>query len=107
MESQTPMKKYWFGQKAPEHADAWFEFYKAIESKGVLDKKTKELISLAASSLMRCSHCVESHLLECKRAGATKEECAEALMVASLLASATQLFWMGDRLDKLLGDQSD
>ncbi|MBI4559374.1 MAG: carboxymuconolactone decarboxylase family protein [Candidatus Hydrogenedentes bacterium] len=105
MESKTPMKKYWFGKRAPEHADAWYGFYKTVGTQGVLDKKTKELISVAAGSLLRCEHCVKAHVADALRAGATKEEIAEALTVASLLASATQLFWMAPHLEELLGSE--
>lgn len=103
--SKTPMAKYWFGKKAPEHADAWFTFYKSVKSEGSLDAKTKELISVAAGLLMRCEHCVEAHAKDALRAGATKEEVAEACMVASQIASASQLFFMSEKMDKLLADE--
>ena len=107
MERQSPMKKYWFGKRAPEQADAWFELYQAVGKKGVLDHKTKELIAVAVCCVMRCEHCVEAHVKNAKKAGASKEEIAEALMMASFMASATQLFWMGDKLDEIVGDGAD
>jgi len=102
--SKTPMAKYWFGKRAPEQADAWYGFYRAVKTQGVLDAKTKELIALAAGCLMRCEHCVEAHATDALRAGATKEEIAEALMVASQIASASQLFWMSDGMGKFLSE---
>jgi AhpD family alkylhydroperoxidase len=98
------MAKYWFGKRAPEHADAWYTYYRAVKTQGVLDTKTKELIAAAVGLVMRCEHCVEAHTKDALRAGASKEEIAEALMVASQIASASQLFFMGDKLEKLLGD---
>jgi len=98
------MARYWFGKHAPEHADAWFTFYKAVKSQGALDAKTKELIAAAVGLVMRCEHCVEAHTKDALRAGASKQEIAEALMVASQIASASQLFFMSDELDKLLGE---
>jgi len=98
------MARYWFGKHAPEHADAWFTFYKAVKSQGALDTKTKELIAAAVGLVMRCEHCVEAHTKDALRAGASKQEIAEALMVASQIASASQLFFMSDELDKLLGE---
>lgn len=102
MESKTPMKKYWAGQSAPAHADAWFEFYKAVVSKGTLDKKTKELVAVACSALMRCKHCVRAHIKDAKRAGASKNEIAEAITMASMIASGSQIFW-NDEYEDLLG----
>lgn len=36
-----PTQKYWFGARAPEHAVAWFDFYRSVSKEGVLDQKTK------------------------------------------------------------------
>ena len=103
MESKTPMKKFWFGKRAPEMADAWFEYYMTCSHKGVLDKKTRELISVACGVMGRCEHCVEAHARYAEKAGATKEEIAEAIMTASFMSSATQIFWMKDKYEELLG----
>ena len=105
MPSATPMAKYWFGKRAPEQADAWYHYYRAVKTQGVLDPKTKELVAAAVGLVMRCEHCVEAHAKDALRAGASKEEIAEALMVASQIASASQLFWMADDLEKLLGSE--
>lgn len=99
---KSPMAKYWFGKRAPEQADAWYGFYRSVKAPGALDAKTKELIAVAAGCLMRCEHCVEAHAKDAIRAGATKEEVAEALMVASQIASASQLFWMSEGMEKFL-----
>lgn len=47
------MKKNWAGKNSPELADEWFKFYKIVTNNGVLDKKTKELIAVAAGSIAR------------------------------------------------------
>ena len=103
--SKSPMAKYWFGKRAPEQADAWYTFYRAVKSQGVLDAKTKELVAAAVGLVMRCEHCVEAHAKDAMQAGASKEEIAEALMVASQIASASQLFWMTEGIEKLLADE--
>lgn len=97
---KSPMAKYWFGKRAPEQADAWYGFYRSVKTQGTLDAKTKELIAVAAGCLMRCEHCVEAHAKDAIRAGATKEEVAETLMVASQIASASQLFWMSEGMER-------
>ncbi len=103
--SKSPMAKYWFGKRAPEHAEGWYAFYRAVKSQGVLDAKTKELIAAAVGLVMRCEHCVEAHGKDAIRAGASKEEVAEALMVASQIASASQLFFMSESLDELMAEE--
>lgn len=105
MSGSSPMAKYWFGKRAPEHADAWYTYYRAVKTQGVLDAKTKELVAAAVGLVMRCEHCVEAHTKDAIRAGASKEEIAEALMVASQIASASQLFFMSDTLDTLMGGE--
>jgi AhpD family alkylhydroperoxidase len=104
MESQTPMKKYWIGKHAPEAADGWFAFYKAVREQGVLDRKTKELIAVAASVLLRCRHCVKSHVKDALKAGATREEIAEGIAVAAMIASSSQFFSVQEEMDELLVD---
>ena len=52
---------------------------------GVLDKKTKEMLGLVASTVLRCDDCVKYHLETCYNEGLTKEEVVEALSIATLV----------------------
>lgn len=52
---------------------------------GALDKKTKELLGLVASAVLRCDDCVKYHLQTCHNLGLTKEEIMEALSIATLV----------------------
>ena len=52
---------------------------------GALDKKTKELIALAIGVVAGCDGCIASHAQAAARAGATKEEAAEAIGVTFLM----------------------
>jgi AhpD family alkylhydroperoxidase len=54
-------------------------------SEGALDVKTKELLGLVASMVLRCDDCVKYHLGTCHEIGITKEEVAEALSIATLV----------------------
>lgn len=47
-------------------------------SKGALDEKTKELISLAVAATTRCDGCIAVHTAQAIKAGATREELLEA-----------------------------
>ncbi|GLB50861.1 carboxymuconolactone decarboxylase family protein [Neptunitalea lumnitzerae] len=52
---------------------------------GALNVKTKELLGLVASAVLRCDDCVKYHLKSCKEAGLNSEEVAEALSIATLI----------------------
>lgn len=41
---------------------------------GALDVKTKELLGLVASTVLRCDDCVKYHLESCHKEGLSKEE---------------------------------
>src|SRR5690606_25767853 len=52
---------------------------------GALDVKTKELLGLVASAVLRWDDCVKYHLESSKKAGAHKEEVMETLGIATLV----------------------
>lgn len=52
---------------------------------GALDVKTKELLGLVASAVLRCDDCVKYHLETCFKLGLTKEQVVEALSIATLI----------------------
>jgi len=52
---------------------------------GVLDIKTKELIGLTCSLVLRCDDCVKYHLGKCKELGFGTKEVNEAMGVATLI----------------------
>jgi AhpD family alkylhydroperoxidase len=52
---------------------------------GALDVKTKELLGLVASTVLRCDDCVKYHLETSYKEGITKEEVVEALGIATLV----------------------
>lgn len=54
-------------------------------AEGVLDVKTKELIGLTCSLVLRCDDCVKYHLGKCKEIGFTSEQVHEAMGVATLV----------------------
>jgi len=54
-------------------------------SAGALDIKTKELLGLVASTVLRCDDCVKYHLESSYNAGVSKEEVMETLGIATLV----------------------
>ena len=54
-------------------------------AEGALDVKTKELLGLVASAVLRCDDCVRYHIEGAKKAGCTADEVTETLGIATLI----------------------
>ncbi len=52
---------------------------------GHLPVKTKELLGLVASTVLRCDDCIAYHLETCFKEGVSKEEIMETLSIATLV----------------------
>lgn len=52
---------------------------------GALPVKTKELLGLVSSMVLRCDDCVKYHLLKCSENGVSEEELFEAMGIATLV----------------------
>ena len=52
---------------------------------GALDVKTKELLGLVASAVLRCDDCVKYHLKKCYEEQITKEQIFEVFAVANIV----------------------
>ena len=66
-------------------------FYNIDESvykDGALPAKTKELLGLVASLVLRCDDCVTYHLHQCRQAGVTDEELTETLGVGLIVGGS-------------------
>jgi len=55
---------------------------------GALSGKTKELLGLVASLVLRCDDCVKYHVIQCFEAGYTDEEIQEALNVGLVVGGS-------------------
>jgi AhpD family alkylhydroperoxidase len=54
-------------------------------AEGALDTRTKELMGLVASAVLRCDDCIKYHLETCYKLGVTKVEMMESMSVATLV----------------------
>ncbi|WP_295360961.1 carboxymuconolactone decarboxylase family protein [Arenimonas sp.] len=55
---------------------------------GALDVKTKELMGLSASMVLRCDDCIAYHVAQCKQVGVTREELFEAFSVSLVVGGS-------------------
>jgi AhpD family alkylhydroperoxidase len=69
----------------PDVYKGFGEFHHAAFAAGALDAKAKELIALAIGVSQRCDGCIASHAEGAAKAGATRQEAAEAIGVAMLM----------------------
>ena len=54
-------------------------------AEGALDKKTKEIIGLTSSMVLRCDDCIKYHLGKCYELGFTTAQMFEAFSIANLI----------------------
>jgi AhpD family alkylhydroperoxidase len=55
---------------------------------GALPGKTKELLGLVASMVLRCDDCITYHLVRCKEEGATDDELLETFSIALVVGGS-------------------
>lgn len=54
-------------------------------TEGALPSRTKEMLGLVASMVLRCDDCIKYHLGKCHEAGITTEEMYEIFAVANIV----------------------
>lgn len=66
----------------------FFNLDTAAYNDGALSGRTKELLGLVASAVLRCDDCVDYHLIQCVEAGYSDEELTDALNVALIVGGS-------------------
>lgn len=77
---------------------------------GVLDKRTKEMLGLVASVVLRCDDCITYHIKQCVSVGVTREETLEVFNVALVVGGSITIPHLRraiDRLDQTLENKSN
>lgn len=72
---------------------------------GALDKRTKELMGLAASTVLRCDDCITYHIKQCVEIGITREQFLDAFNVALVVGGSITIPHLRraiERVDQLL-----
>jgi len=90
---------------APVGIKRFFALDAQVYEAGALPAKTKELLGLVASMVLRCDECVSYHLIRCREEGATREELYEAFNVALVVGGSIvipHLRRAAERLEALL-----
>ena len=76
---------------------------------GALDKRTKELMGLVASAVLRCDDCITYHIKQCAAIGINREEFLDAFNVALVVGGSITIPHLRraiERVDQLLENPS-
>lgn len=88
----------------------FFNLDSAAYRDGNLPGKTKELLGLTASMVLRCNDCIDYHLDQCFKAGWSEDEIYDALNVALVVGGSIvipHLRHAVETIDLLLGNQEN
>jgi len=75
---------------------------------GALDRRTKELLGLAASMVLRCDDCIRHHLKSCIELGVSRAELFDAFSVALTVGGTIVIPHLRravDMLDQLVSER--
>ena len=74
-------------QAAPQEFQAYQSFSQAVMGRtdGAVPPKTRELVALGVALTTQCAYCIESHTAAAARLGASKQEIAEVVYIASAM----------------------
>jgi AhpD family alkylhydroperoxidase len=75
----------------PRFRRLYFQFYRETYKHSKIDRKTKELISIAASLVAHCQGCLEGHIQKAIKLGATREEIGETIAIAIGISGAAMV----------------
>ena len=75
----------------PKMRAIYFKFYQETYRSSKIDRKTKELIAIAASMAHHCKGCLEGHIKKALKAGATREELSETIAITMGVAAAAMV----------------
>ena len=59
-----------------------------VYADGALPARTKEMLGLVASTVLRCDDCIAYHVIRCREEGVTAEEIFETLSVALVVGGS-------------------
>lgn len=91
----------------PDVYKGFSELHKAAFTAGELDVKTKELIAMAIGVVEGCDGCIASHAQGAARAGASRQEAAEAIGVTFLMKGGPATIYGPRAYDAFCGFADD
>jgi AhpD family alkylhydroperoxidase len=75
-----------------QYADLSIKRFYGLDSQayreGALPRRTKELLGLVASLVLRCDDCIKYHIMQCHNEGVTSDELVEALAIGLVVGGS-------------------
>ncbi len=75
-----------------KHADLTIKRFYSLDSQayreGALPSKTKEMLGLVASLVLRCDDCIKYHIIRCHEEAVTTDEIVEALGIGLVVGGS-------------------
>ena len=88
-------------EKGTRTTKRFFNLDQAAYRDGALSAKTKELLGLVASTVLRCDDCIQYHLNQTQKSGFTAAEIREALDVALVVGGSVTIPYVRRAYDLL------
>jgi AhpD family alkylhydroperoxidase len=76
---------------APDAMKAFWAFDKAALAEGAIPVRYKELIAVAVAHTTQCPYCIEVHVSNARKAGASDAELVEAALVSAALRAGASV----------------
>lgn len=86
-------------KEIPEVMAGFSALSQAVSKEGALEKKTKELITIALAVANRCPGCIGFHSQALVRIGVTRGELLEALSMAIYMGGGPSLMYAAEVLE--------
>jgi len=93
-------------ESAPLSIKRFFALDQDAYCEGALPKRTKELLGLVASAVLRCNDCIAYHIEEARKEGVSRDELIEALGVALIVGGSVVIPHMRFAMEFLEGEGS-
>jgi AhpD family alkylhydroperoxidase len=89
------------GQQLPGPMGGFARLHKKAMEDGALSARTKELMALAISIVVRCEGCIAYHVHDAVAAGASRQELLETIGVAILMGGGPASVYAAHALDAI------
>ena len=66
----------------------FFALDDSVYREGIINTKTKEMLGLVSSMVLRCDDCINYHIIRCKEERVTKEEFYEIFNIALIVGGS-------------------
>ncbi|MGE5301407.1 MAG: carboxymuconolactone decarboxylase family protein [Acidobacteriota bacterium] len=64
---------------------------RSVYNPTTLDRKTAELVAVAAATALRCEHCLDAHMERAMQEGASMEEIMDVLLISGAISESSTL----------------